>query len=170
MEGQERREQLIHILENATSAVSGSELAKLLRVSRQVIVQDIALLRASNYDIVSTTKGYQIYQLESKHVKRQFYVQHTTEQIEDELCTIVDLGGKILDVMIAHPIYGEIRTDLIISNRRDVYEFVAKVKERKTTPLKELTGGIHHHLVQAESVEILDRIKEALQEKKYLIS
>lgn len=169
MEGNERREQLIHILENATSPVSGSELAKLLKVSRQVIVQDIALLRASNFEIVSTTKGYQIYQRVNKHVQRRFYVQHTTDQIEDELCTIVDLGGKVLDVMVAHPIYGEITTDLIISSRRDVYDFVAKVKDRKTVPLKELTNGIHHHLVQADNEDILNQIKEALREKKYLI-
>lgn len=54
MEGEKRREQLIALLKQADIPVSGTDLAKRLGVSRQVIVQDIALLRAVNKNILST--------------------------------------------------------------------------------------------------------------------
>ncbi len=169
MEGNLRRENLIKILKNRQEPISGGELAKLLGVSRQVIVQDIALLRASDYNLLSTTKGYLLYQSEDLKLKRVFRVKHTTEQIEDELCTIVDHGGKILDVMVNHEIYGEIATPLIIRNRSDVYDFVRKVREKQIVPLKELTAGIHQHTIEADSAETLDRIDKALKEKGYLL-
>lgn len=170
MEGQERREKLIEILKKAEAPISGSELAKGLGVSRQVIVQDIALLRAVNKNILSTTKGYILYYQEKQKVNRCFLVKHTTEQIEDELCTIVDNGGKILDVIVTHEIYGEISTNLIIQNRQDVYDFVEKVKTKNTVPLKELTDGVHLHTVEADSEVILDKIEKILKEKGYLLN
>lgn len=169
MEGNERRENLIKILMGRQEPITGSELAKLLGVSRQVIVQDIALLRASEFDIISTTKGYLLYQTENPKVKRIFRVKHNTEQIEDELCTIVDHGGKILDVLVIHEIYGEIATPLIIRNRSDVYDFVKKVKDKQIVPLKELTAGVHLHTIEADTEETLNRIEEALRNKQYLL-
>lgn len=168
MEGNERRKNLIKILSQQSRPVSGGELSKMLGVSRQVIVQDIALLRASDVNILSTTKGYMIYPSEHPKAKRIIKVKHTTEQIEDELCTIVDHGAAILDVQVAHEIYGEISTELIIRNRNDVYNFVKKVKEQKIVPLKELTDGVHHHTIEADSEEILDAVERALKEKNYL--
>ncbi|WP_310602496.1 transcription repressor NadR [Anaerosporobacter sp.] len=170
MEGPERREKLIAILEDRKGkSISGSEIARELGVSRQIIVQDIALLRAANKNIVSTTKGYLLHRQETGIVSRCFLVRHSTEQIEDELCTIVDHGGKILDVIVRHDIYGEIRTDLIISNREDVYAFVKRVNENQTVPLKELTDGTHLHTVEASNEYILDSIEEALRAKDYLV-
>lgn len=169
MEGNRRREKLIALLITAKEALSGSELAKLLGVSRQVIVQDIALLRATNKNILSTNKGYILYTMEPQKYNRCFLVKHATEQIEEELCAIVDNGGKVLDVIVMHDIYGQIQTDLIIKNRQDVYDFVAKVKEKKTTPLKELTDGVHLHTIEADSEEILDRIEHVLAEKNFLL-
>lgn len=169
MTGNERREKLIQIIRDRTKPISGGELAKMLGVSRQVIVQDIALLRASDFDIISTTKGYMLYQTEDKKIKRVFMVKHSTKDIEDELCTIVDNGGKILDVHVIHEIYGQIVTELIIRNRSDVYDFVEKVRTKKIVPLKELTAGTHHHTIEADSEETLNRIEEALRRKNYLI-
>lgn len=170
MEGQERREKLIKMLQNSQEPISGTELAKKLGISRQVIVQDIALLRAVNKNILSTTKGYILYYQEEQKVNRCYLVKHTTEQIEDELCTIVDNGGKVLDVIVTHDIYGEISTNLIIKNRQDVYDFVQRVKTKNTVPLKELTDGVHLHTVEADSEEILDKIENALREKRYLLN
>ncbi|MDF2538058.1 MAG: hypothetical protein K0S76_1079 [Herbinix sp.] len=167
MEGKERREHLVKILQERLEPISGSDLSALLGVSRQVIVQDIALLRATDINIFSTTKGYLIYHSEHQAVKRLIKVKHTTDQIEDELCTIVDNGGKILDVLVKHEIYGEIATELIIRNRQDVYDFVKKVREKQLVPLKELTGNLHHHTVEADSEATLDRIEAALFEKGY---
>ena len=78
MEGQERREQLLFLLEQSKSPLSGTYLAKMLGVSRQVIVQDIALLRAVNKNILSTTKGYLFYLPQQQKVKHCFRVCHTT--------------------------------------------------------------------------------------------
>ena len=168
MEGNERREKLIELLTHQKTPISGTELAKKLHVSRQIVVQDIALLRAVNRNILSTTKGYLLYVQEQKRANRCFFVKHTTDQIEDELLTIVDLGGKVLDVIVSHEIYGSISADLIINSRQDVYDFVAKVKSKKTVPLKELTNDCHYHTVEADSEATLDRIELALKEKHYL--
>ena len=169
MEGKMRRDKIIELLSTTKEPLSGSELAKILGVSRQVIVQDIALIRANNKNILSTNKGYLLYVQEPQKYNRCFLVKHSTEEIEEELCAIVDNGGKVLDVIVMHDIYGQIETDLIIHNRQDVYDFVKKVKERKTTPLKELTDGVHLHTVEADSEEILDRIEKVLADKKFLL-
>lgn len=168
MEGSKRREQLIKIIKEHGEPISGGELSRILGVSRQVIVQDIALLRAADINILSTTRGYLIVQSEYSHVKRVFKVKHSTDQIEDELCTIVDNGGKILDVLVTHEIYGDITTALIIRNRQDVYDFVKKVQEKKIVPLKELTDGVHRHTIEAESEDILRQVENALRTKGYL--
>jgi transcriptional regulator of NAD metabolism len=169
MKGQKRREALLKILSKQSEPIAGSDLSKLLGVSRQVIVQDIALLRASDTNIISTTKGYLLYHAEKSMVKRTIRVKHTTDQIEDELCTIVDNGGSVLDVLVMHEIYGEITTKLAIQNRQDVYDFVKKVREKKIVPLKELTAGVHLHTIEAESEATLDRIEQALNDKNYLV-
>lgn len=169
MTGEERRNRILEILQRSQEPVSGTELAGQLGVSRQVIVQDIALLRAVNRNIISTTKGYVMYLQEKQKSNRCFMVKHTDEQIEDELCTIVDNGGKVLDVIVIHEIYGEISAGLILKNRRDVYDFVAKIQENKTVPLKGLTGGVHLHTVEADSEAVLDVIENKLKEKNYLV-
>ena len=169
MTGEERRARIIEVLKSSEEPVSGAELAKRLGVSRQIIVQDIALLRAVNRNIISTTRGYLLYYQEIQKVNRCFLVRHTDDEIEDELCTIVDNGGKVMDVIVMHDIYGEITAGLIIKNRQDVYDFVEILKSQKTVPLKELTGGVHLHTVEADSEAILDSIEKKLREKKYLI-
>ena len=150
--------------------ISGTDLAKQLGVSRQVIVQDIALLRAINKNILSTNKGYVLYapKLDDGRVKRSFPVAHKREQIRDELYTIVDYGGKVLDVVVAHDIYGQITVDLILCNRLDVDEFVERIDNSKSRPLKVLTDGEHWHTVEAESEKVLNKIEEMLREKGYL--
>lgn len=168
MEGTQRREQLVKTLNEQTEPISGGELSRLLGVSRQVIVQDVTLLRATGINIFSTTKGYLLYHSDEPRVKRIFKVRHTTAQIEDELCTFVDNGGKILDVVVNHEIYGDIATALTIRNRQDVYDFVKKVSEKKIVPLKDLTDGVHQHTVVADTEETLNRIEKALIEKGYL--
>lgn len=170
MEGEKRREQLIALLQQAKAPISGTELAKQLGVSRQVIVQDIALLRVVNKNILSTNKGYVLYvpEPENGRVKRSFAVSHTKEQIQDELYTIVDYGGKVLDVVVEHDIYGQIMVDLILCNRLDVDDFVERVLHSKSQPLKVLTDGDHWHTVEADSEKVLDKIEEKLREKGYL--
>lgn len=168
-EGEERRKKLLELISNTAEPLSGSALAKQLGVSRQVIVQDIALLRAIDKNIISTAKGYLLYQQDAKKSRRCFSVYHTTEQIEDELCTVVDLGGSILDVFVEHEIYGIITVDLNLKNRRDVMEFVERVRTNKTVPLKELTAGRHTHTIEADTEEVLDAIEAEFLKKGYLV-
>lgn len=169
MTGEERRESIIEILNNEGKPMSGSALAKMLGVSRQIIVQDIALLRAKDIKIISTNNGYIVSEKNKENVQRVFRVCHNDEEMEDELNTIVDLGGKVLDVIVEHPIYKKIRVNLEISNRRMVKEFLNKMKNQSGVPLKDISDGTHMHTVEAESNDILDDIEEELKEKGYLV-
>ena len=181
MTGEERRKAIIDIMKVSAKPVSGTALAKQFQVSRQIIVQDIALLRAVDYNIYSTARGYVLMSefIEDKHKKayknaaaitRVFHVCHTDEQMEDELNTIVDMGGRVLDVYVEHAVYGAIRTDLPIACRRHVQEFMDSIHNGRSTPLKNLTAGDHYHTVEADDEETLDYIEKALKEKGYLIN
>lgn len=166
MSAESRRECIINLLGNTDSPVSGAELAQQCAVSRQIIVQDISWLRAAGYQILSTTKGYL---LQNPPVcTRVFHVQHSDAQIEDELNTIVDLGGTVLDVSIQHDLYGDLKAPLYAASRRQVQEFIHSLQNRQVQPLKHLTADIHNHTVQAESEQTLNLIGQALKEKGYL--
>ena len=108
MNGEQRRKILLNILAGSKKPVSGTMLAKQLQVSRQVIVQDIALLRANGTDILSTRRGYLIFPAQQE-ASRVFKVLHSDDQTEEELTLVVDLGGKIKDVFIYHKVYGIVR-------------------------------------------------------------
>ena len=109
-EGGKRREGILSLLEDTNMPLSGTELARHFNVSRQVIVQDIALLRAEDQKILSTYRGYVLEkdQVKKKKYIRVFCVCHSTEDTRDELQTIVDYGGHVLDVAVDHPLYGQI--------------------------------------------------------------
>lgn len=169
-DGKTRRDQMLRFLSESSRPLSGTELAARFNVSRQVVVQDIALLRAGNKNIMSTNRGYLLYDpKESAHLSRRaFSVCHTDEEIGDELNTIVDFGGKVLDVEIVHEVYGQISVDLLLRDRRDVEEFLNKLRHTRATPLKRLTAGRHIHTVEANSEELLDIIENKLKEKGFL--
>lgn len=158
-------------LSQQTAPVNGSELARIFGVSRQVIVQDIALLRAENRDILSTNKGYVIYKSDAPRMgcSTVITVNHTEEQTLDEMRAIVELGGAMLDVSVDHELYGQIRLDLVINNIRDAEEFCDKLTKSKSKPLKELTDGYHYHTIHAPSEKALELIKQELMAKKILI-
>ena len=167
MTGSDRRQEILKNIKESDRPVSGSKLAKDYDVSRQVIVQDIALLRASGYDIISTNRGYV---LEGQTcAERVFKVRHTDEQLETELCTIVDLGGQVKNVMVNHKVYGHIEAELGITSRRKVKEFLADIESGKSTPLKNITSDYHYHAVTADSEETLDLIEEELRKLGFLV-
>ena len=167
MNGTERREQILSILKNSEKPVPGVELARILHVSRQVIVQDIALLRAAGLDVISTNRGYILN--EPVAASRVLRVCHTDEQLEEELCTVVDLGGCVKNVIVHHRIYGELEAELNIRSRRDVKNFLEDLRSGKSSPLKNITSNYHDHLIMADSEETLDLIEDALEEKKMLV-
>lgn len=162
----ERREKILRLITTSDSPVSGSELAAQTQVSRQVIVQDIALLKAAGYEILSTNKGYILNN--SSACERAFKVHHTTDETEDELNTIVDIGGTIVDVYVWHRVYGKIAAKLDISSRRNVQQCIDGLRSGKSTELMNITSGYHYHTVRADSEETLDLIEKALGEKGYL--
>jgi len=168
VDGEKRRKTILELLNKESLPLSGSRLSRLLGVSRQVVVQDIALLRLKRPDLLSTARGY-VLGAASKDCETVFWVNHTDAQIEDELNTIIDFGGRVKNVIVEHNVYGRITADLSVSCRRDVRLFLDKLKNEGATPLKELTGGIHGHLVLAEEYEILSEIAQELSEKGYLI-
>lgn len=160
MHGNERREQIIARLRNTDNPISGTRLAELLKVSRQVIVQDIALLKATGYEVVSTSRGYSL-ALPQRHSK-VFHVKHQDDQLEAELNAIVDCGGRVEDVFVKHHSYGVLKAPLDVGSRIQVKEFLAQLKSGTSTPLSHMTQGEHYHTVTADSPKVFDYIEEEL--------
>lgn len=171
MTGEERRSKILQKLMESQTPMSGAALAKAFRVSRQIIVQDIALMRAERHDIVSTNKGY-LYrneEVDATFSKRVFFVKHTTDQVMEEFLTVIELGGHVLDVAVEHSLYGQIRVDLLIESRQDAEEFVRKLAVCRDNPLNMLTDGCHYHTVSAPSEKLLNLIETELQQKGLLL-
>lgn len=167
MKAIERRKEIVAVLLSANSPLSGSKLSEKFGVSRQIIVQDISLLKASGYEIISTHHGYI---LQSSPLKeRVFKLRHTKEQTEDELNLIVDLGGTVADVFVWHKVYGKVEAKLNIFSRLHVRQFIEAVRTGQSTELMDITGGYHYHTVRAESEEVLDKIEKALLDKGYIV-
>ena len=166
MTGAERRKKILSLMRQSDKPLSGSMLGKETGVSRQVVVQDIALLRTEGHAIVATARGYLLD--ESSETVRLFKTCHTNEQTEEELQTIVDLGGCVVDVMVNHRVYGKMTAPLNIRNRRDVQIFMKQLETGKSVPLMNVTSGYHFHHVTAESEEVLEEIEDALKEKGLL--
>lgn len=168
MNGEERRLQIIEYISQSASPVSGTALAEHFNVSRQAVVQDIALLRASGNEILSTNRGY-ILSAAPQTKSRTFKVRHTDIQTEEELSLIVDLGGRVMNVFVDHNIYGRFEAELNIFSRRDVKNFIKNVENKSSSLLKNVTDSEHFHTVEASSDEILDEIEQALLSKGFLV-
>ena len=165
--GEERREGILEQLRRQAVPLSGRWLAGRYRVSRQVIVQDIALLRAAGEPILSTSRGYMLSQSET--VYRTFKLIHPEAQTQEELCTIVDLGGRVINVMIDHPIYGRLEADLDLDSRRKVQDFMGHTRREPDGTWKPCPACAHYHTVAAGSTAILDLIEQELDEKGFLL-
>ena len=170
MNGEIRREKIKQMLAGASQPMTGTALAAALHVSRQVIVQDIALMRAEQLPIVSTNKGYLLGPdaARSSQPKRVFFVRHTTEQMLEEFMAVIELGGRILDVSVEHDLYGPIRADLLIENAQDAADFVERLEKCRDNPLKVLTDDCHYHTVTAPSERLLDLIEQELRSRGFL--
>ncbi|MBQ6695872.1 MAG: transcription repressor NadR [Lachnospiraceae bacterium] len=170
-DSEERRQAIIEYLTPASMPINGTELAKHFGVSRQVIVQDIALLRAQNHPIWSTNKGYMLSKPQEKFCgcRKVIAVQHTQEQTFAEMQAIVDFGGSMLDIFIDHDLYGEIRAELIINDIEDARDFCERMNHSNSKPLKVLTGDTHYHTITAPSEKAMQMILQELEEKGILI-
>ena len=168
MDTQERRQAIARSLEEASGPVSAASLAKRYSVSRQVIVGDIALLRAGGMDISATPRGY-ILPHSSTDIIHTLACRHTMEQTEAELNAIVDQGCTVLDVIVEHPVYGQLTAQLHLSSRYEVSQFVSRCHRAEAPPLSVLTGGIHLHTISCPSQEAYLRVRDALRALDILV-
>ena len=166
MKAAERRNAIANFLLAEDKAVSGGELSEKFGVSRQIIVQDITVLKGLGYDILSTHNGYIIQKSPLK--ERVLKLHHTTEQTEDEISLIVRLGGTVVDVFVWHKVYGKMEAKLNIFSDLHVKQFIEGVRTGKSTELMNITGGYHYHTIRAESEEVLDQIEKVLEERGYI--
>lgn len=165
MKADERKKEIVRLLCSSEKPVSGGELAEAFGISRQIIVKDITALKNRGYDILSTHNGYVL--RKSPFKERVFKVYHTPEQTEDELNTIIELGGTVADVFVWHRVYGKVSARLNIFSPLHVRRFIEDVRSGKSSELMNITGGYHYHTVQADSEEALNSIEAALKRKKY---
>lgn len=159
MDAADRRNTILRRLEGTTTPLPAARLGEDLGVSRQIIVGDVALLRASGHSIHATNRGYLLARPATRP-RRSLTVQHTREQIPAELSAILDAGGTIIDISIEHRLYGQITADLLIRNRRDLKAFLARLTT--SSSLAELTNGWHTHTIEADSEKRLDAIARRL--------
>ncbi|WIV12614.1 transcription repressor NadR [Proteiniborus sp. MB09-C3] len=172
MDSEKRREAIVQVLEGKDQPIKGAEFSKMFNVSRQVIVQDIAILRAKGEEIFATPQGYMIVTKSPKEkILKTIVCKHKGyDEIDDELKTIIDMGGKVIDVIVDHPIYGEIKSSLMLGSRIEIDEFVKSLKKEKAEPLSSLTEGVHIHTIEVPSMEIYEKILMKLEEKGYSIN
>ena len=167
MKAEQRRAEIASFLLSQGKPVSGAALAERFGVSRQIIVQDIANLKAAGYDILPTHYGYIVQK--SPLTERVFKVFHTKEQTEQELRCIVANGGTVVDVFVWHKVYGKIRAELNIYSDYHIERFIDGVRRGSSVELMNITGGYHYHTVRAESEQILDRVEAALYAAGYIV-
>ncbi|WP_066637727.1 transcription repressor NadR [Desulfolucanica intricata] len=165
----DRKENILRILQATNKPTTGNDLAKLLGVSRQVIVQDVAILRAQGIDILATPQGYLLMKQKLEPPKRTILaVKHQFEQTQDELYVLVDNKLKVIDVVVEHPIYGELRGYLMLESRADVNQFINNIKAGGASLLSSLTGGVHLHTVEYNNAKDLIRAQDRLAELNLL--
>ena len=169
MAASERRASIAHALAEG-ACVPGDALAREMGVSRQVIVQDIAVLRAGGLDIVATVRGYLLAAPPATSAARRVIaVRHAPERAVEELTALVDTGARVVDVVVVHPVYGELRAELDLRSRRDVQLWAERCAETGAHLLSELTDGTHIHTLEADHEPILDAAEDAIRRLGFLV-
>lgn len=171
MDAAGRRKKLLELIGSSGRPVTGGELSTLLNVTRQVVVQDIALLRAGGAPILATPSGYMIIDAAPcSRPMRVFTCRHeTVEEADRELTIIVENGGRVRDVIIEHPIYGEISGTLMVSTPEAVKNLIERLRRKDSMMLTSITGGVHMHTVEADSEETLSKIERELRQAGLLL-
>lgn len=170
MKNKERRVAMMQLLAKSDSPLSGGKLAEMYGVTRPIIVGDIAALRQSGYPIASTPRGYKMISPHDGSIKKVFLCKHGREQVEEELTTILSLGGIVHTIGVEHDIYGNIEASLYIQSMEDCRLFVKRFKESQNQLLSSLSHGIHTHLVEAPSLQVMEQIEGTLRDKGLLVS
>lgn len=168
--GEERRQFILSVLKNASKPITGSELAKRTNVSRQVIVNDVTLLKARSEPIIATSQGYMYLQASAtESVEKTIACQHTPDEAEAELHIIVDHGVTVKDVTIEHLVYGDLTASIMVSNRKEVEQFIKKITSTGAAYLSQLTEGVHLHTLVATKKEQIDEAEMTLKQAGFLL-
>ncbi len=168
--GEERRNLILARLRGAEKPISAIALAEECSVTRQIIVADIALLRAAGHTVRAEHRGYVLDEKDKPNgICKRIVVKHGKESVREEFYAIVDNGGKVLDVIVDHSVYGMISAKLDIATRYDADVFVSKIDETGANPLSALTEGLHVHTVRVADENAFERIVEKLTELKMYI-
>lgn len=165
LKGNERRNTIFECIKNQSAPISGSSLAKQCGVSRQIIVQDIALLRAEGYPIISTSNGYVLN--ENQSVTKKIRLFYNDNNMEDEMFTVVDHGGKIKEICIQSSVYGVLISNVNINSRVKVIEFINKLHKNNCNSLESIADEAIFQTIEASNYEVLDTIEEVLLHKGY---
>ncbi len=168
MNASARRHKIVEILRAASTPVSAGALARELGVSRQIIVGDVALLRASGAAVAATPRGYLLNEAPAKGMRFTVACQHTQDRIAAELYAVVDNGGEVLDVIVEHGVYGQIAGELRVTSRFEVDEFVKQLLTEQALPLSTLTDGVHLHTILCRDEAMFERIQAALRREQVL--
>ena len=168
MNAAQRRESILEKLSAAKAPVSASALAGQLGVSRQIVVGDVALLRAGGAQLDATPRGYQLHPAEKGFTGILACVHSTEDEMRTELYTVVDQGGVVVDVTVENSLYGELCGNLNIASRYDVDNFIRQAKDTPECLLSRMTGGVHLHTLHCPDAGTFQRIKKALDEKGIL--
>lgn len=167
MKAEKRRSEILSLLGNADNPIPANVLKERFGVSRQVIVQDVAAIRAEGYDITSTTRGYV---LNSKVVAvRVFKCRHSFEELIKEGEIVIEHGGRIVDIFVNHRVYGRISARLDLNSKIHVEELYRSLVSGASKPLMSVTDGYHYHTVTADSEQALDEIENSLRATGFLI-
>ena len=165
----DRRDNILKLLLDSSEPLKGSDIAKKYFVTRQIIVKDIAILRAMGNNIIATPDGYIINKNENK-VKAIIAVTHTEEEMFDEMNIVIKYGGIIEDVIVEHPLYGEITGMLMIKNYNELNKFIEKYKKQRAKLLSVLTNGVHLHTIAAETNDDINLIISELRKCNFIVS
>lgn len=169
MDAKQRRAELLRMLQMDIKAMSATNIGEKFGVSRQIIVGDIALLRAAGHDIVATQSGYILAKktVADERADEDSYIlacRHDKTMLENELHTIVDNGGILVGISIDHPLYGNISLPMDIRSRYDADAFISKVAMTGSALLSSLTDGAHLHTIRCNTPEAYRRILAGLRE------
>ncbi|WP_294401084.1 transcription repressor NadR [uncultured Clostridium sp.] len=165
----ERRDDIVKLLLDSFSPIKGTDIAEKYNVTRQVIVRDIAILRAKGINIMATPDGYIVNRNDGK-VKTIIAVNHKESEMFEEMSTVIKYGGTIEDVIVEHPLYGEIKGLLMVKNLNELNKFINKYKNQKGRLLSVLTNGVHLHTIAADTTEDIEAIIAELKAKNFLVS
>lgn len=167
MKANQRRAELLSLIGNSSAPVSANYLSEKFSVSRQVIVQDIAILRANGYSVISTNRGYVMDG--ATRIERVFKCRHSLEELVKESEIIISNGGCVEDIIVNHRVYGKISAKLELSSLRHAEELYRSLASGASKPLMSVTDGYHYHTVTAQSEEALNAIEQTLRSNGFLI-